>query len=242
MGCSKMVSRVRLRKFLFSGITSCLSVRRKDSQGCTADVKDTPPSPKENCRPDDLIGPDIDPVRDHDDLMAEEIAQLRREMMAEEIAQLRREMRAEREAQRDMEMMAEEIAQLRREMMAEEIAQLRREMRAEREAQRDMEMMAEEIAQLRREMRAKGSMESIDSGVSLKSDWSKAEVINFKDRVSPRWGDSGSDVVTLENLKKRWVDLIVVRRAQLYKERWWDFDSDMSAVEDFNKLLKNLRT
>ncbi|XP_078031425.1 uncharacterized protein LOC117267300 isoform X2 [Epinephelus lanceolatus] len=39
--------RDRLRKFLFSGIISCLSVRRKDSQGCTADVKDTPPSPKE---------------------------------------------------------------------------------------------------------------------------------------------------------------------------------------------------
>ncbi|KAL7380143.1 hypothetical protein ABVT39_012592 [Epinephelus coioides] len=38
--------RDRLRKSHSSGIISA-SVRRKDSQGCTADVKDTPPSPKE---------------------------------------------------------------------------------------------------------------------------------------------------------------------------------------------------
>ncbi|XP_049452712.1 uncharacterized protein LOC125901202 isoform X2 [Epinephelus fuscoguttatus] len=66
MESDQMESRVRL--FLSACMISCVSVRRKDSQGCTADVKDTPPSPKE--KPDDLIGPDIDPVGDHDDLMA----------------------------------------------------------------------------------------------------------------------------------------------------------------------------
>ncbi|KAL7380331.1 hypothetical protein ABVT39_015929 [Epinephelus coioides] len=80
---------VRVRKFLSSGITS-FSIRRKDSQGCTADVKDTPPSPKENM--------------------------------------------------------------------------------------------------------AKGSMESIDSGVSLKSDQSKDRPINFKDRVSPSGREMNQEV------------------------------------------------
>ncbi|KAL7380474.1 hypothetical protein ABVT39_018482 [Epinephelus coioides] len=97
------------------------SVRRKDSQGCTADVKDTPPSPKE--KPDDLIGPDIDPVGDHDDLMAT------------------------------------------------------------------------------------GSTESFDTGVSLKSDRSKAEPIDFKDRVSLRLADFSSseeeDVSNDEDLGSR---------------------------------------
>ncbi|XP_078031418.1 uncharacterized protein LOC117267302 isoform X2 [Epinephelus lanceolatus] len=102
MESDQMESRVRLKKFLFSCI-SYVSVRRKDSQGCTADVKDTPPSPKE--MPDDLIGPDIDPVRDHDDLMAE---------------------------------------------------------------------------------RNRLSIESFDSGVSFKSDWSKDVLIDFKEGVSLR--------------------------------------------------------
>ncbi|XP_049452716.1 uncharacterized protein LOC125901202 isoform X6 [Epinephelus fuscoguttatus] len=100
MESDQMESRVRL--FLSACMISCVSVRRKDSQGCTADVKDTPPSPKE--KPDDLIGPDIDPVGDHDDLMAKG---------------------------------------------------------------------------------SRLSIESFDSGVSFKSDWSKGEPIDFKEGVSP---------------------------------------------------------
>ncbi|KAL7380655.1 hypothetical protein ABVT39_021696 [Epinephelus coioides] len=134
MESDQMESRVRLRKFLSSGI-SCLSVRMNDSQSCTADVKDTPPSPKE--KPDDLIGPDIDPVGDHDDLMTE---------------------------------------------------------------------------------RNRLSIESFDSGVSFKSDWSKDVLIDVKDRVSPSRLDLSSfekkhDVADDEGLVESPDDLMAVRRS-----------------------------
>ncbi|KAL7380009.1 hypothetical protein ABVT39_009885 [Epinephelus coioides] len=69
-----------------------------------------------------------------------------------------------------------------------------------------------------------GSLESIDSGVSLKSDRSKAEPNDFKDRVSVIWGDSflsekKHNVTYVEDWIKSSDSQRAERRPQLRKER-----------------------
>ncbi|XP_049918753.1 uncharacterized protein LOC126401483 isoform X3 [Epinephelus moara] len=210
MGANWSESRVRLKKFLSSGITSCVSVRRNDSQGCTADVKDTPPSPKEKL--DDLIGPDIDPVGDHDDLMTERNrlsiesfdsgVSFKSDWSKDGLIDFKEGVSPSRldlsSFEKKHDVADDGFSESPDDLMA------RRRTLSE-PAKSGFHIPLRQQSPL---IMATGSIESFDSGVSLKSDWSKAEPIDFKDRVSPSELDfSSSERSTLWHMMKIWSSL-----------------------------------
>ncbi|XP_049918762.1 uncharacterized protein LOC126401483 isoform X12 [Epinephelus moara] len=192
MGANWSESRVRLKKFLSSGITSCVSVRRNDSQGCTADVKDTPPSPKEKMTERSRLsiesfdsGVSFKSDRSKDGLIhfKEGVSPSRLDLSSFE---KKHDVADDGFSESPDDLMA------RRRTLSEP-------------AKSGFHIPLRQQSPL---MRATGSIESFDSGVSLKSDWSKAEPTDFKDRVSPSELDfSSSERSTLWHMMKIWSSL-----------------------------------
>ncbi|KAL7380839.1 hypothetical protein ABVT39_024841 [Epinephelus coioides] len=182
-------------------------------------------------RPDDLIGPDIDLVGDHDDLMAVREAQLRMERRAEREAQLC----MKRMAHRSVEAFGSGLTLMNDSFIRPRQRSLPRvvDFDSDVSAVKDFNKLLDDLMAVRR-----ARLRMLRRALFCPCDLSHTP-------PHLRLGDfSSSEKKLVVSAVEKWIkpldDQMAVRRAQLCMKRWVDFGSDVSAVKDFNKLLDDL--